>query len=230
MIPSGRATSWRTFKEDFNLNFGDPDEKRTAQSQISNLKQTVGTDVYTAEFRRLVNILEWSEDETLMYLYRKGLKEHVKDMMIGYPEPMTFDKMSALAIKLDNCHWQRQQEKRTQPAPTTNTQPRAPNPFVPRPNNPPQANHRPSNNPPRVQNNTNPFRPNQGPLILQRLNNAAANPFPRNTAPGPRDPNAMDLSATRPRISQEERQRRLVNNLSTVDKVGIVPAIIKSGL
>lgn len=208
--PSPRSEFWDDFKADFNLNFADPDEKRSAQTKITNLRQTGGADTYTAEFRRLVSILEWTEDNTLMYLYRKGLKDHVIDMMLAHPEPTTFSSLAELAIKLDNRHFQRQQEKRVHtttpsnprpnnnPFPRTNTQAQAQNPA------PRVVNLNPGGNSTRrTYNQANPFVP-----LLNRLG-TPLNPGPA----APRDPNAMDLSANRRTLTAAEKQYRFANKL-----------------
>lgn len=203
-IGTARSTTWTSFKEAFNSVFGDPDEKRTASTKIHHLRQIRGVDEYATEFQQLVAILEWEDDQQLIDRFYQGLKDHVKDALVHYPDPHRLDDFIALTIRLDRRHFERINEKKNSAtlAPTrTPTQTRTP--TLPPRNNPPQF-------PPR-NNNPQPYR-NNNPFVGQTLQTPRGNQ-PGATAPRNNDPTPMDLSANRGKITPEVRAERLRNRL-----------------
>jgi hypothetical protein len=93
--------------------FGDPDEDRTCEQQLRNLRQKGSTAEYTTKFRQITSRLGW-DDEPLMAAYYAGLKDDVKDELVKMDRPKQFDSYVAAAIKIDNRQYERRMERRGQ--------------------------------------------------------------------------------------------------------------------
>lgn len=124
-----RATNWVAFVAAFKQAFYDPDKTRMASRHINNLRQKGAASEYANEFRELVAILGWTEESQLISKFYLGLKEHVKDDLVGHPEPANMDDFITLVTRIDNRHHQRTQEKKSfdNYAPKPHVQPRNPN-------------------------------------------------------------------------------------------------------
>jgi hypothetical protein len=75
-----------TFISEFQANFSDTNSVRTAINKIRRLRQgDRRTSVYAADFRLLACDIPWDE-ATLMDLFRYGLRNDVKDLLLTFHE------------------------------------------------------------------------------------------------------------------------------------------------
>src|SRR5271156_2026709 len=109
---TNRSINWGTFEDEFKVAFFDPDEERTAQHRLEKLVRKGSCGSYVAEFRELVLILGWTETGPLMAAFERGLKDTVKDALVGLPEAVTLDDLMYQAIRVDNRQWTREQERK----------------------------------------------------------------------------------------------------------------------
>jgi hypothetical protein len=91
--------------------FGNPDEQRTAERQLLNLKQHGSAGSYAAEFKRIATKLEWGEEALLVQFYG-GLRDNVKDEISKEDRPSKLHEYIAMAIRIDNRLYERALEKR----------------------------------------------------------------------------------------------------------------------
>lgn len=103
--------SFGAFEKRLRETFGDPDEERTAEQQLRNLKQRGSAADYTAKFRQITARLGW-DDEPLMAAYYAGLKDEVKDELTKLDRPEEFTDYIATAVKIDNRLYERRMEKK----------------------------------------------------------------------------------------------------------------------
>lgn len=106
------------FEEAIKAAFGDPDEERTAERQLTLLKQKGPASEYAAKFRQLSSKLDWP-DEPLMTQFYAGLKEEVKDELAKQDRPDEFADFVKMAVRIDNRLYERRLEKRSRGAWTT---------------------------------------------------------------------------------------------------------------
>jgi len=105
------VNSFEKFRQELEDAFGNPDRAFVAASQLERLKQKNNSVAkYTSEFRQLMTDLEWDES-ALIYQYRKGLNDDVKDALVHHPMPSTFVQMTQLAIRCDNRLYERRLER-----------------------------------------------------------------------------------------------------------------------
>jgi hypothetical protein len=107
-------TSLDRLHEYIRTNYGDPDERGTAERKLQTLHQTGSASAYFAEFQQYSAILGW-EDEPLVALATRGLSEYIKDLLAQRGKRIT--KMSELievVVTLDNRREERQREKKFQ--------------------------------------------------------------------------------------------------------------------
>ncbi|KIO17549.1 hypothetical protein M407DRAFT_84872 [Tulasnella calospora MUT 4182] len=123
-----RVSNWSSFKGEFEQAFFDQDEKRVAAQKLNKLCQNRSTAEYASEFRELVAILGWTEDSQLQHAFYDGLKPHVKDELAKMDDPVNLVTLITTAIKIDNRHWSREQEKKGETTPVPTSQ--APNDFA----------------------------------------------------------------------------------------------------
>jgi hypothetical protein len=94
--------SFETFKRDFLSMFGHPDHRKEAERKLNELKQGNGTArEYYANFRHYSTLLGWN-DQALISIFRRGLRENVKDELARSDEPPTLSEMALKAILIDN--------------------------------------------------------------------------------------------------------------------------------
>ena len=105
--------SIHAFFEYLNANFGYVDEQNASVTKLQELRQTGSCRNYTVAFNNLKDITGWNEI-ALMNQYRKGLKNQIKDMMIGYPKPSTLHELVKLACSCDDRVYERDQEKKNE--------------------------------------------------------------------------------------------------------------------
>ncbi|KAF4776451.1 hypothetical protein HER10_EVM0006305 [Colletotrichum scovillei] len=117
--------------------FQDPDEKRQAERDLAQLRQTKSAKEYSAEFRRLSAQLDLTDD-TKMFMFYQGLKDEVKDELVKLDRPEDFLQYGELAIRIDNRLYERKKERKERPNTGRKYQWQPQRSF--------QANQRPRNN------------------------------------------------------------------------------------
>lgn len=91
--------------------FLDPDEKRRAERELNNLRQTKSASEYATEFRRIIPHLDLTE-ETKISAFYSGLKDDVKDEISKIMEqPDEFLDYCTLAIRIDTRLFERRSER-----------------------------------------------------------------------------------------------------------------------
>lgn len=123
--------------ENFRAHFGDPDIHNTYLRKLETLVQTKSAAVYGSKFREIMTHLNQT-DESRMTYYRRGLKDSVKDLLVGVMAgdnpPKDLDSLMRVSITIDNRLHERALEKKnprssiplsqrlTDPAPSTSRQ------------------------------------------------------------------------------------------------------------
>lgn len=101
---------YEAFKLLMDRTFGMQDRVRVAATSISKLYQGTGSvSDYAARFRRFAADLEWN-DAALIYQFRRGLNDAVKDKMVNSEEPVDLEDAIATAIQWDNRLRERRDE------------------------------------------------------------------------------------------------------------------------
>ena len=137
---SGGVTfaSYADFLNGLKAGFGDPDEYATAERELETLTQQTSCSSYYSQFVGLISQLGWKEDAVKIHYFRQGLKDNIKDQLIGRFLPDTTEEFPALCINLDNQIRARLQERKNTKPRNFDTQrqtsliPQSPkSPFVP---------------------------------------------------------------------------------------------------
>nr|XP_036587337.1 reverse transcriptase domain protein [Colletotrichum truncatum]KAF6798068.1 reverse transcriptase domain protein [Colletotrichum truncatum] len=102
--------NFKGFEDTLRSLFQDPDEKRQAERDLAQLKQTKSAKDYSANFRQLSVQLDLTE-ETKIFIFYQGLKDEVKDEIIKIDRPDDFLQYAELAIKIDNRLFERRKER-----------------------------------------------------------------------------------------------------------------------
>jgi hypothetical protein len=101
------------FRRALEAAFGDPDKRATAERELQRLKQgSRSASQYYADFTRLMATLKW-DNSSQLYWFRQGLRDEVKDLLVGRDEPHQFGAFVNLVIRLDNAWYARQAERRS---------------------------------------------------------------------------------------------------------------------
>ncbi|KAK2675221.1 hypothetical protein RAB80_010205 [Fusarium oxysporum f. sp. vasinfectum] len=104
-------TNWDNFEQALKDNFGVVNEERQAAAELLALKQHKSCAAYSAKFRQLASKTEW-DDEALMEIYYRGLKEEVKDELYLADRPEGgLTEYITMAIKIDERQYERRREK-----------------------------------------------------------------------------------------------------------------------
>lgn len=110
--PKGMFGSWKVFQEEIRNIFGGTNEKNAAVRVIQSLRQRTSASDYTARFKEHSQLTDWDE-KALMVMYRRGLKENVKDeLMRSGGEIDNLETLIADAIRIDDMLYERAMEKR----------------------------------------------------------------------------------------------------------------------
>ncbi|TID00080.1 Retrovirus-related Pol polyprotein from transposon opus [Colletotrichum higginsianum] len=112
--------SFQGFEHALKSLFQDPDEKRQAERDLSNLRQTKSATHYAAEFRRICARLDYTDD-TRIFMFYQGLKEEVKDELAKIDRPDDFLQYVEKAIQIDTRLYERRREKGENRRPQANT-------------------------------------------------------------------------------------------------------------
>ena len=100
------------FKKEIRRVFGETNEEMAAVRIIQHLKQRTSASEYTARFEEYSQLTEWN-DEALMTMYRRGLKDNVKDELMRDGRVIdSMDELTKAAIEIDNKLYERAMEKR----------------------------------------------------------------------------------------------------------------------
>ncbi|RYP68466.1 hypothetical protein DL770_008438 [Monosporascus sp. CRB-9-2] len=102
------------FEDKLRNNFANPDEERSAAQKLLQLRQKGPASKYAVTFKSLAAKAGYGSDENdiMVDMFYKGLKEDVKDELIKENRTMSFDKYIAEAVKIDNRQFERRQEKK----------------------------------------------------------------------------------------------------------------------
>ncbi|KAL5611280.1 hypothetical protein FOBRF1_007397 [Fusarium oxysporum] len=103
-------TNWENFEKALKNNFGVVNEERQAAAELLALKQHKSCAAYSAKFRQLASKTEW-DDEALMEIYYRGLKEEVKDELYLADRPEDLTTYITMAIKIDERQYERRRER-----------------------------------------------------------------------------------------------------------------------
>jgi hypothetical protein len=104
--------SWIEFKLKVRSIFGVSDATETAVRKIQDLRQVKSAAQYAATFQQIGARTNW-DDNALMAMFRKGLKDGVKDELMRYGgDVTTLDELVQAAIGLDDKLYNRAMEKR----------------------------------------------------------------------------------------------------------------------
>lgn len=103
--------SYTEFLDGLKAGFADPDQYATAEREIEKLTQTSSCSAYYSQFVTLIAQLGWTEEAVKIHYFRRGLKEEIKDMLVGRDLPNITTEFASLCIKLDNQIEARSREK-----------------------------------------------------------------------------------------------------------------------
>ena len=165
------ATDYSQFKSEFRAVFDHPADGHDASSRLLAIRQGPRSVAqYTLQFRILAAESRWN-DHALLSVYRKGLNDSVKDLIVR-DSPTTLNELISLALRMDTRLQERRADKaQRMPSCSVSASPAAP-PSTATPN----------------------------PQSLM---------FPLTPTSGAGEP--MEIG--RSRLSREERERRLTNQL-----------------
>lgn len=91
--------------------FSDPDTYVTSERKMESLKQYTSCSAYFSKFLALIAQLGWHKDAVKIHHFRCGLKDKIKDMLVGRDVPSAINKFATIWIKLYNQDQTRAQEK-----------------------------------------------------------------------------------------------------------------------
>lgn len=105
-------SSYRDFLNGLKAGFADPDAYATAERDIETISQKSSCSAYYSQFVALIAQLGWTEDAVKIHYFRRGLKDSIKDILVGRELPTSICDFANLCIKLDNQIEARTQERR----------------------------------------------------------------------------------------------------------------------
>jgi hypothetical protein len=80
------------FLEEFSKTFGERDRALIATTKLRTLQQrSRPASAYVAEFQQLACDLDWN-DTTLITMFRWGLRDDIKTLLLNLPKPTTLSK------------------------------------------------------------------------------------------------------------------------------------------
>jgi hypothetical protein len=90
------------FLEEFNRTFGERDRTLIATTKLRTLQQRSRPALaYVAEFQQLACDLDWN-DTALITMFRWGLRNDIKTLLLNLPKPTTLLEAITQAIEYDN--------------------------------------------------------------------------------------------------------------------------------
>ncbi|CAG1983613.1 unnamed protein product [Fusarium graminearum] len=117
---------WLNFEALLKDNFGVINEERQAAAEILALKQHGSCTAHLAKFRQLAAKTEW-DDEALMEIYYRSMKEEVKDELYKADRPDNLTEYITIAVKIDERHYERRRERTNADRKGSNYNPYFPN-------------------------------------------------------------------------------------------------------
>ncbi|CAD0043000.1 unnamed protein product [Aureobasidium pullulans] len=110
-------STFTKFKEEIRRIFGISNEDKVAVRLIQHVRQHTSASDYAAKFQEYAQITDW-DDSALMTMYRRGLKENVKDeLMRAGMKIESLDDLIRATIEIDDNLYERAMEKRHDVAP-----------------------------------------------------------------------------------------------------------------
>jgi hypothetical protein len=157
---------WDNFEVALKDNFGVVNEERQAAAEIMTLRQDKSCAAHSARFRQLASKTEW-DDDALMEIYYRSLKEEVKDELYKADRPDTISEYITMAIKIDERQYERRREKavKARKERGSDFNPYYPNNNRYNSNSNNQRNSRQGNQRGNQSNNTS-YGTNSGPMVI----------------------------------------------------------------
>ena len=103
--------NFTNFKARIRKIFGVSNEEQTAERVIQHLRQKNSAADFAARFQQYSQLTKW-DDAALMVMFRRELKDNVKDELMRYGEVNSLDSLIKAAIELDDRLYERAMEKR----------------------------------------------------------------------------------------------------------------------
>ena len=104
--------SWSLFKKQIQMVFGYSNEKQTAIRTIQHIRQKTSAAEYATEFTRHSALTEW-DDDSLMVMYKRGLKDGVKDELMRTSAYInTLSALITMSIDIDDKLYERAMERK----------------------------------------------------------------------------------------------------------------------
>ena len=98
---------WEGFLIELRANFGVIDEKKEVERALEGLKQKGSAIVYIRDFQRY-STQTGQGGEALMYQYRKGLKDLIKDKLLRTGQDISILPMLIVVVcEIDNAQYER---------------------------------------------------------------------------------------------------------------------------
>jgi hypothetical protein len=104
---------YKQFIELFTHYFGQQNEEMEATQRIQNLYQTSSVSKYNQAFNKLSILIDYNEN-ALITLYRKGLKDKVKDLLLACDRPKSILNLQDKCLEIDDRIMEDQHFKNTQ--------------------------------------------------------------------------------------------------------------------
>jgi hypothetical protein len=109
---NGLFADFNALKENMRLVFGVTNDKETAIRVIQHLRQKSSASEYAIKFQEYALITDW-DNNALMTMFRRGLKENVKDELIRNSGIISsLDILIRTAIDIDDKLYERAIEKK----------------------------------------------------------------------------------------------------------------------
>ena len=99
------------FAKNLRDTFGNPDELRTAERQLMQLKQRGSAGIYVADFKRIAVKVHWGEQALIVCFYN-GLRDDVKDELSREARSEILSEITDKAIRIDNRLYERRLERK----------------------------------------------------------------------------------------------------------------------
>lgn len=102
--------NWENFEQALKDNFGVVNEERQAAAELLALRQHKSCAAHSAKFRQLAAKTQW-DDDSLMEIYYRSLKEEVKDELYLADRPEDLTTYITMAVKIDERQYERRKER-----------------------------------------------------------------------------------------------------------------------
>ena len=100
------------FLEELSRTFGERDRALIATTKLRSLQQrSRPASAYVAEFQQIACDLDWN-DTALITMFRWGLRDDIKTLLLNLPKPTTLSEAITQAIECDNRLFEQRQERR----------------------------------------------------------------------------------------------------------------------